>query len=308
MAYTDDPALPRGERPPGLRLWLAAARPKTLPAAATPVIVGLACAAALRSLEVASALVTLAAALLLQVAANFANDVFDYEQGADTAERVGPVRVVQAGWVTPRQMRCALALVLLSALACGAYLAAVAGPVLVVIGLAAMLAAVAYTGGPYPLAYHGLGDLFVLVFFGFVAVAGTAYVQLGSVPELAWICGLPIGCLATNILVVNNVRDVTTDEAAGKRTLVVRFGRGFGINQYRMLLSVAYATPVALAARTGFDPWLLCPWLSLPLALRASRRVQRDSGARLNDALAESARLLLVFGLLLAAAVVFGRG
>lgn len=307
-APRDAASLPtRGEcRPSRVRIWWVSSRPKTLPAAATPVIVGLACAYASQGIQVASAVATLFGALLLQVAANFANDVFDYEKGADTDERVGPTRAVQAGWVSPRQMRRALYLTLLLALACGAYLVSVAGPIVVAIGLGSMLAAVAYTGGPYPLGYHGLGDAFVFVFFGFVAVAGTVFVQLGEVSALAWACSVPIGALSTNILVVNNVRDAPTDARAGKRTLVVRLGRGFGILEYRLLLSAAYASLVYLWSSGMLNAWSLLGWLTAPFALRVSRRLAGEQGAKLNPVLAASARLLALFGLLLSLAIVVG--
>jgi 1,4-dihydroxy-2-naphthoate octaprenyltransferase len=297
---------PSYERPSTLRLWWLAARPKTLLAAAAPVAVGLACAAAVAPLQPVGALLTLLGALLLQVAANFANDVFDFEKGADTTERMGPTRAVQAGWVTPQVMRRALALTLLSSLVVGVYLVSVAGPVLVVIGVSSMVAAVAYTGGPYPLGYHGLGDVFVMIFFGFVAVCGTAYVQLGAVPTLAWVGSVPVGCLATNILVVNNVRDIETDIKAGKRTLPVRFGRRFGVLEYRVLLSIAYAAPVFLLATRQLDAWALLPWLTLPFGLSLSRRLECDTGSELNATLAGSARLLFLFGAALSLAIALG--
>jgi 1,4-dihydroxy-2-naphthoate polyprenyltransferase len=291
--------------PPGLGRWWLAARPKTLPAAATPVLVGSACAHAAGGFALGPALAALAGALLLQVAANFANDVFDFEKGADTAARLGPARAVQAGWISARAMRQALVLVLVLALAVGVYLVSVAGPLLVVIGLASIAGAVAYTAGPYPLGYHGLGDIAVFVFFGLVAVAGTAFVQLGQVTPLTWVSSIAVGSLATAILVVNNVRDAATDALANKRTLAVRFGVGFGIAEYHLLLAAAYAVPLWLLlwSRT---PWALLPWLSLPLAVDLSRRVRRETGAALNGVLAHTARLLLCFGALLSLAVLFG--
>lgn len=296
----------RPVRPSSPLVWWLAARPKTLPAAATPVLVGTACAQAVGQFRPGPALAALLGALLLQVAANFANDVFDYEKGADTHARIGPTRVVQAGWVSPPAMRRGLLLILALSLAVGAYLVSVAGPVLVAIGLSAMLAAVAYTGGPYPLGYHGLGDVFVLLFFGFVAVAGTTWVQAGHVPALAWLSAIPVGCLATAILVVNNVRDAETDTAAGKRTLAVRFGRSFGVFEYRALLASAYGVTLVLALGAGLRAWALLPWLTLPFALRLSRSIGRDSGSALNASLAGTARLMFVFGVLLSLSIVLG--
>jgi len=294
------------ERPSTLAIWWLAARPKTLLAAATPVWVGSACAASAGGFQWLPALAALLGALLLQVAANFANDVFDYEKGADTAARVGPVRAVQAGWVSPRAMRRGLGVVIALVLLVGVYLVSVAGPVLLLIGFASIAAAVAYTGGPYPLGYHGLGDVFVLLFFGFVAVAGTAFVQVGHVPAAAWFGAIPVGCLATAILVVNNVRDVETDIVAGKRTLPARFGRRFGLCEYWLLLAVSYAVPFLPAlSEVSFGGGLL-PCLTLPLGVRLGANVARLRGAALNPVLARTALLMFVFGLLLGLSLLLG--
>lgn len=295
-----------GARPSALRVWWLAARPKTLPAAAAPVLVGSACAAAAGGFRPLVALAALLGALLLQVAANFANDVFDFEKGADTAARLGPTRAVQAGWVSARAMRRALWMVLLLALGVGAYLVSVAGPVLLLIGLVCILAAVGYTGGPYPLGYHGLGDVCVFIFFGLVAVAGTSFVQLGYVPVIAWLASVPVGCLTTLILIVNNVRDFETDAAAGKRTLVVRFGRRFGVLEYRALLAVSYLVPLYFAFASGLGAWALLPLASLPVGLRLARRLELERGPALNPVLAQTARLLFIFGGLFAAAIWIG--
>jgi 1,4-dihydroxy-2-naphthoate octaprenyltransferase len=301
-------AAPGGRaKPSSFTVWWLASRPKTLPAAATPVLVGTACAAAAGGFRFAPALGALLGALLLQIAANFANDVFDFEQGADTAARSGPTRVVQAGWVSPREMRVALAAVLGLAFLIGAYLVSVSGPVLIAIGVVSAVAAVAYTGGPYPLGYHGLGDLCVFAFFGVVAVGGTAFVQLGHVPALAWLASLPVGCLATAILVVNNVRDADTDRLAGKRTLVVRLGRSFGIWEYRALTLLPYLLPSYWAVRDG-RPIALLPCLSAPLAIALCRALQRERGPALNRVLARTALLLLLFGALFTVSIALGAG
>lgn len=293
-------------RPSTIAVWWLAARPKTLPAAVTPVWVGSACAVAVGSFEWWPALACLLGAMLLQVAANFANDVFDYEKGADTETRLGPTRAVQAGWVTPGGMRRALAVVIALVLLVGAYLVSVAGPVLLVIGIASILAAVAYTGGPYPLGYHGLGDVFVLVFFGLVAVAGTVFVQAGHVPALAWLAALPVGCLATAILVVNNVRDVETDAAAGKRTLPARFGRRFGVVEYWALLAVSFATLFHPAVIDGSGGGSLLACLTLPLAVRLGAQLARERGAALNLVLARTALLMFAFGALFGLGILLG--
>ena len=291
-------------RPGSLRAWVIAARPPTLSAALVPVAVGTACAAAEGSLKAGPALAALAGALLLQVAANFANDVFDYEKGADTAERLGPVRAVQAGLLSPGTVRRGLYLVIGLALLVGVYLAATAGPVIIALGLASIAAAVAYTGGPYPLGYHGLGDVFVMLFFGFVAVLGTTFVQVGHLTELAVWAAVPVGTLATAILVVNNLRDIETDRVAGKRTLAVRWGERGALAEYALLLALAYGVPVALFARGHATTAILLPLLTLPLGVRLVRAVARERGRALNPLLKRTALLLLAYGLLFALGLV----
>jgi 1,4-dihydroxy-2-naphthoate octaprenyltransferase len=292
--------------PGSLRAWLLAARPATLSAAIVPVAVGTACAHASGGVRGGPALAALAGALLLQIGANFANDVFDFEKGADTHERLGPTRAVQAGLLRPGSVRLGMLAVFGLALAIGAYLTAVAGVVILAVGLAAIASAIAYTGGPYPLGYHGLGDLFVMIFFGFVAVCGTAFVQLGFVPDIAWWSSVPIGGLATAILVVNNLRDRQTDVRAGKRTLAVRLGRRGAVTEYALLLAAAYAVPVLLVVTRALRPWGLLPLATLPLALILLRSVARDEGRDLNPALVRTAQLLLLFGLTFAAGITLG--
>ncbi len=296
MSSVADPSL---EHAPGsLGAWVLACRPATLTAAASPVLVGAAIAAHHAPLRPLPFIATLLGAFFLQIASNFANDVFDHEKGADTEERLGPTRAVQAGLVSPRAMKKGLALALFLAFLAGLYLTAVAGWPIVAIGLLSMVSAVAYTGGPYPLGYHGLGDVFVLLFFGFIAVGGTTFVQLGEVPTLALVGGGVIGALCTNILVVNNLRDRHTDTKAGKRTLAVRLGRTGALAEYVALVSVAYATPVWLAASGQTGPFGLLPILSAPLAFKATRGVFMNEGRALNSYLVLTAKLLFVFGFL----------
>jgi 1,4-dihydroxy-2-naphthoate octaprenyltransferase len=289
-------------RPGSAGAWLLAARPATLPAAIAPVAVGTACAIAGDGFRAGPAVAAALGALLLQVAANFANDVFDFEKGADREGRLGPPRAVQAGLLSPAAMRRGLALVLAAALAIGLYLAAVAGWPVVVLGLAAIAAALAYTGGPFPLGYHGLGDFLVLLFFGFVAVCGTAFVQLGAVPALAIAASIPVGALATAILVVNNLRDRQGDAAAGKRTLAVRLGTRGARVEYAALVAAAYAVPLAGAIWRG-APVLIAPIASAPWAVRLVAAVWRRDGAALNACLPATARLLLAHSLVWAAAI-----
>jgi 1,4-dihydroxy-2-naphthoate polyprenyltransferase len=287
-------------RPNSLGAWVLASRPKTLSAAAVPVLVGTACASARGQVKWGPALAALAGALLLQIGANFANDVFDFEKGADTSERLGPTRAVQAGLLSASSMRRGMWLVFALALLVGVYLTTTSGPLILVIGCASIASAIAYTGGPYPLGYHGLGDVFVFIFFGLVAVCGTALVEIEQVPLLSLACAIPVGALATAILVVNNLRDRVTDLGAGKRTLAVRYGRDFALNQYRALLGVSYLTPIALALTGSTGPEVLITLLSLPLALKTERAVTATEGRALNPLLAATAKLLAVYGLLFA--------
>ena len=289
------------------RALLLAARPRTLPAALAPVLVGWAIAFAEGSLRALPALATLLVALLIQVGTNYANDVLDFERGADTAARVGPLRVTQAGLLSPRAVKLAAATAFGLAAVAGIYLAAVAGWALLIVGAVSIVAALAYTGGPSPLAYNGLADPFVMIFFGFVAVCGTVYVQLGQLPALAFAASLPIGALATAILVVNNVRDAATDAVAGRRTLPVRFGRRFGVLEYTGLLVLAFATLPVIVASGLAGPWGLAPLVLAPLAFRLARSLVRDEGPALNATLAGTGRLLLLFAILFAAGIAFGR-
>ncbi len=284
--------------------WLAA-RPKTLPAAATPVVVGTAVAFAAGGLAWGPALAALVGALLIQVATNYANDLFDYRKGADDAARLGPTRAVQAGWLSERAMILGIAVVIALAVADGAYLVAVGGWPILVVGIVSILAGLAYTGGPFPLAYNALGDVFVFVFFGFVAVCGTVWVQLGALTPLAWYAGAIVGALSTAILVVNNVRDLEGDRRAGKRTLPVVFGRRFGVFEYLALLALAYVLPPVMLRLGVVSVWCMLCLVTLPLARRLAQRLHRErEGAALNRLLAGTAQLLLIHGLLFSAGLV----
>lgn len=284
-------------RPPA-SAWLEAARPKTLPAAVIPVLVGSALAHRAGEFAPAPAAICLVFALLVQIGTNFANDYGDFVRGADQPDRLGPRRAVASGLVSPRAMKVATAIVFTAALLCGLTLIRWGGWVLLPIGIASLACGWAYTGGPFPLAYHGLGDAFVLVFFGLVAVGGTTYVMTGELTAFTLIAAVPVGLLATNILVVNNHRDAETDARAGKRTLVVRFGRSFAVKQYGASFAIALAVPVGLAVRSG-DWALAAPVVLAPPAVRLVLRLRRGGdGAALNALLAATAGFLLVFGVL----------
>lgn len=285
--------------------WLLAARPQTLPVAVAPVAVGTAVASTLGPVRWGAVAAALIGALAIQIGTNFANDVFDHEKGADTAERLGPTRAVQSGLLSAPAVKIGMIVAFVAAFLAGVYLATVAGAPIVVIGIASILSGIAYTGGPYPLGYHGLGDLFVLAFFGFVAVAGTSLVAAGSVPPLAWLAAVPVGALATAVLVVNNARDHQTDVRAGKRTLVVRFGRRFANLEYGALVAAAYLAPAVMALTGLARPGVLAPWLTLPWAVWLCVRVTRAEGRALNPLLPATARLLLGVSALLAIGIAF---
>jgi 1,4-dihydroxy-2-naphthoate octaprenyltransferase len=283
-----------------LRIWLMAARPRTLPAAIAPVLVGSAAAYYvaddLRVLAFAAALV---GSIFIQIGTNLANDYSDAKRGADTADRLGPVRVTAAGLAAPRRVLYATWVAFGIAAACGVYLATVAGPVIIAVGVVSIAAGVLYTGGPRPYGYAGLGELFVFLFFGLVAVNGSYYVQLERLDWLPFGLSLSIGAMATAILVVNNVRDIETDRRAGKNTLAVRLGRERTRKLFMVLIGAAYVIlPITLALEGG--PWAaMLGALSAPLALSALNPVlTRTDGPALNGALAATGRLLGVFSLL----------
>ena len=285
--------------PGSFQAWVMAMRPQTLPVSMGPVLVGTSVAFVEGEVQVAAALAAALGALLLQIGSNFANDVFDFEKGADTEDRIGPPRATQLGLLSPAALKWGMVVVFALAILVGLYLSFVAGPVIVVVGLVSIAAAVAYTGGPWPLGYHGLGDVAVFVFFGLVAVVGTAFVQLGSVPGLAWVAAVPVGALATAILVVNNLRDIDLDERAGKRTLATRLGRTGTRVEWLGLVAGAYLMTIVVWLSFDFYFWVLLPWLSAPRAFSLWRIVKASqSGPELNAALAGTAQLGFVFALL----------
>jgi 1,4-dihydroxy-2-naphthoate octaprenyltransferase len=281
-----------------LQAWKLAIRPRTLPAAAAGVVMG--CAVAWRDgfFRLDAALACLFAALLLQIGSNLANDVFDFERGTDTPERLGPTRVTQAGMLTPSQVKFGMGVVFTVAAFLGLYLAWLGGLPIILIGVAAIISAIAYTGGPFPLGYHGLGDIFVFIFFGLAAVAGTYYVQAGSVSAAAWWMTIPPGLIITAILVVNNLRDIDNDRKGGKHTLAVRIGERATKIQYLICMAVAYLI-LPIAAWMGIVSWFsLLAWGSLSLALRAARTVFTQKGRPLNAALAGTGQTAFVFSVL----------
>ncbi len=292
-------------KPPDWKIWVSALRPRTLPAAVAPVLVGSGLAWRDGCFDGRAAGLCLGFGLLVQIGTNFANDYYDFIKGADTAARVGPRRAVAAGWVAPGTMRAAMVGVLAAAFACGLGLIAWGGPWLLLVGLASILCGVAYTGGPWPLAYHGLGDLFVFLFFGLVAVGATYFVQAGTLGADVWLAAVPVGLLAANILIVNNYRDMETDAAAGKRTLVVRWGRGWARAQFNGSLLVALvAVPLVLAWRDQCG-WRLLPLALAPLAWNHARRLRdRTAPTEQIQLLGDTGRLLALYALGLTAGLV----
>jgi 1,4-dihydroxy-2-naphthoate octaprenyltransferase len=280
--------------------WVLASRPKTLPAAVSPVIIGSAVAFAEGGFRFLPALAAFLGALLLQIGANLANDVFDFEKGADQHNRLGPMRVTQAGLLSPTQVKTGMWITFSLAGLCGIYMTLVSGWFILLIGLLAILAAIAYTGGPFPYGYRGLGEFFVLVFFGFAAVSGTYYAQTGYISQLAVLSSIPVGLLIVSILVVNNVRDFESDKAANKRTLAVRYGLDWAKQEFIVVVILAFVITFLLAISDLSTPWLLLTWLSLPLVFSTSNSILNHRGKILNKTLAETGKLTLIFSFLFA--------
>jgi 1,4-dihydroxy-2-naphthoate polyprenyltransferase len=285
-----------------IRIWIMAARVRTLPAAVAPVLVGTALSATERDLRVGGFIAALLGAIFIQVGTNLSNDYSDARRGADAEDRLGPVRVTAGGLVPPRQVLVATYVSFGAAVLCGVYLVNLAGPILLAIGAASILAGVLYTGGPRPYGYEGLGEVFVFLFFGVVAVTGSYYVQAEQVTWEAFVLAVPVGLLASSILVVNNVRDLETDRRAGKRTLAVRLGRERTRTLYGLMVYGAFVTAPAPWVAGSLSAWLLLPLVLLPVAVGLVRTVRRHAdGPTLNRALARTGMLQLAFCVLLSA-------
>jgi 1,4-dihydroxy-2-naphthoate octaprenyltransferase len=298
---TGAPVRVAGSRVP-FRIWLVAARPRTLPAAIAPVLVGTALAGSEDEFKALAFVAALVGSIFIQIGTNLSNDYSDARRGADTADRLGPVRVTAQGLVAPRQVLVATWLAFAVAVAAGAYLIALVGWELLAIGAASILAGVLYTGGPRPYGYEGLGELFVFLFFGIVAVTGSYYVQTEDLRASAFELAVPVGLLAAAILVVNNVRDIDTDRRARKRTLAVRLGRLRARRLYAGMLLLAYVVTVAVAIGGAVEAWILLSLASFPLVPPLVRTVgTRTDGPSLNAALAGTGRLLAAYSLLLSA-------
>jgi 1,4-dihydroxy-2-naphthoate octaprenyltransferase len=289
---------------PALRIWLMAARIRTLPAAVAPVLVGTSLAIAGGIFRIGPFIAALLGSILIQIGTNLANDYSDARRGADSDDRLGPVRVTAGGLVPPRQVLIATYVTFGLAVVCGLYLVFAAGIELLFVGVASIAAGVLYTGGPKPYGYEGLGEVFVFVFFGIAAVSGSTFAQTESWPAEAFLLAVPVGLLAAAILVVNNVRDLDSDKRAGKRTLAVRLGRERARTVYGLMLYVAYLAAPLPWLLGELSPWLLLPWVTLPLAVRLARTVRTHAdGPTLNEALGQTGMLQLGFCLLLSAGV-----
>jgi 1,4-dihydroxy-2-naphthoate octaprenyltransferase len=288
-----------------MRIWFMAARVRTLPAAVAPVLVGTALAVAETDhLRIGAFIAALLGAIFIQVGTNLSNDYSDARRGADTEDRLGPVRVTAGGLVPPRQVLIATYVSFGLAVLCGVYLVAVAGWVILLIGAASILAGVLYTGGPRPYGYEGLGELFVFLFFGVVAVTGSHYAQTEDLTWEAFALAVPVGFLASAILVVNNVRDLETDRRAGKRTLAVRLGRDRARGLYAAMVYGAFVTAPIPWVLGSLSAWLFLPWVVLPLAVSLVRTVRNHTdGPTLNAALGRTGMLQLLFCILLSAAL-----
>ncbi len=290
---------------PSLQTWLLAIRPKTLPAAGGPVIVGTAAASADHVFSFFPALAALLGCLLIQIGVNLANDYFDYVKGIDEGERLGPLRVTQSGLIPPQTVKKAMIFTLGLATLVALYLIHVGGWPLFFIAVASILGALTYSGGPFPMASHGLADLFVFIFFGIIAVCGTYYVQALHLTGTVFFLSFPVGFVITAILVVNNYRDIETDALSGKRTLAVMIGPAASRIEFVLLICLTYALPIFLAAAQKISLWAaLLPLLSLPLAFSCIRDMHTLTGEPLNETLARTAQLSLLVGLLLAVGLV----
>ena len=286
----------------GIRDWVHAARPPTLPAAIVPVLVGAGLAIGRHHFLPLVFAMTLAASLLIQIGTNFANDYYDFKKGADTSERIGPARITSQGLVSAHHVLTAAVVAFAMAAVIGVYLIYVGGIPILIVGLASIVSGIAYTGGPYPLGYHGLGDAFTFIFFGVVAVLGTFYLQTGTVTLAAFAASLPVAFLVTAILVVNNIRDIDTDRKAGKMTLAARFGRRATRREYAILVLGSYLFPfvmLLLHSTRWYLFWL--PLITIPIALGLISTVSSNTdGPALNKALKGTGQLHMAFGVLFA--------
>lgn len=286
-------------------IWLRAARPQTLTASVVPVMVGASLAFNHNQFRIDTTLVALVCALLIQIGTNFANDYYDFVKGADTEDRIGFERATALGLVKPRQMLTATIITMCLAFLTGLYLVWIGGWVILAIGILSLLFGVLYTGGPYPLGYNGLGDLFVFIFFGIIAVMGTYYVNALEWSSHSFLASLPVGALCVNILVVNNLRDIHQDKISGKKTLGVLFGEDTLKIEYLALLFLAFLIPIILYHFYSFEIWIMLPYLSLPMGWVLIKKVWYHEDKReLNKTLERTAQFMILFGILFSVGII----
>ena len=286
------------------RNWVLASRPKTLPAAVAPVFVGTAVAIDANKVNIIAAFIALICSVLIQIGTNFVNDLYDYLKGTDDENRVGPTRALAAGWISTTQMKRAIYITFGVTFLLGLYLVYLAGWIILLIGVLSILSGYAYTAGPYPLAYNGLGDIFVFVFFGIVATVGTFYVQAIEFSQLALFAAIPVGLLITNILVVNNYRDAEEDKKKNKNTLAVKFGKSFSLFQYFVSIVISFLVPLYLYFSLNTTYFILLPLLALPLAIKLQIDMIRLNGVELNKTLEFTAKLSVIFSLLFSIGII----
>jgi 1,4-dihydroxy-2-naphthoate octaprenyltransferase len=280
-----------------LTVWLSAARPKTLPAAIAPVIIGTSMAAYNGGFHLYSALAAMFGAVMIQIGTNFANDYFDFKKGSDRSDRLGPTRATTAGLVSPGAMKIATIIAFSIAFLIGIYLVWRGGLPIVIIGLLSIIFGVLYTGGPKPIGYIGLGDLFVLIFFGPVAVGGTYFVQTLEINQTVILAGLAPGLFSVAILTVNNLRDIESDRISGKKTLAVRFGVTFSRYEYLLSVVVGAMMPLYLYLLNGEHPYSMFGCLVLFLAIPSIKTIYTSSGEILNKTLASTGMILFLYSL-----------
>lgn len=287
-----------------LNSWLIASRPRTLLAAFVPVMVGSAVAFNEGKLNILFSLAALLCSILIQVATNFTNDLYDFLNGADTVKRKGPRRVLASGLISVNEMKAAIVLTFLTAFLSGLYLVFHGGFVILAIGVLSIIAGFAYTAGPYPLAYNALGDVFVFMFFGIVGTVGTYYLHTHDLSLISFISSIPVGALVTNILVVNNYRDIDEDKVSGKKTLAVKFGKNFSLYQFTFLIVLSFLVPLILFVFFDASIFIFLPYLTLPIAYKVISMIYTLSGTALNKTLELTAQLSAIYGLLFSAGFV----
>ena len=284
--------------------WILASRPRTLPAALVPVMVGSALAIYHGIFFPAYSIVALLCSILIQIGTNFTNDLYDYLKGTDTEERKGPLRVLASGLISVKEMKWGIFLVFFTAFLLGLYLVYSVGLMILWIGTFSIVAGLAYTAGPFPLAYNGLGDLFVFIFFGIVGTVGTYYLHAQQFTSLAFLISLPVGALITNILIVNNYRDIEEDKTAGKNTLAVLLGREFSRYEYVFFILVSFFIPFLLHFKYDFNIWIFLPYITLPIAITLVKMIYALTGTQLNKTLELSAKFSAIYGLLLSIGII----